>query len=208
MDENSTVPRGGAEGNPLDDSSSMAKPNTFDFASLKLPQNFSEQIGVKKLLTTVNVKKPNKQEFIRVRGGDEFQRHLALIDYEEDDCFYAVAPNLVDDLADLLVPATLYTAVTRQGTVFLWPVRLPGPDGKSHGSWDSQRVAAEQATKQWLRIQWNKEAGAYDMFVAPGITDAPAWPDTPFNDLLKLAFKGRLIDSADHLVVKKLRGLA
>ncbi len=180
----------------------------FDFSSLKLPQNFSEQIGVKKLLTTVNVKKPHKQEFIRVHASADYQRHLALIDHEEDDCMYAVAPALYDELADLLVPATLFTAVTRQGTAFLWPVRLPGSDGKSHGSWDSQRAAAERATSEWLRIQWNKEAGAYDMFVAPGLTDEPTWPDMSFDELLKLAFKGRLIDSADHLVVKKLRGLA
>lgn len=182
--------------------------NAFDFGALALPQNFSEQIGVKKQLITVNVKKPHKQEFVRVHPGEDYCRHLALIEFAEDDCFYAVAPTLVTELSDLIVPATLFTAITRQGTVFLWPVRLPGPDGKSHGSWDSQRAAAEQATKDWIRLQWNKEAGAYDLFVAPGLTVEPDWPETPFNDLLELAFKGHLIDTPDHLVIKKLRGLA
>jgi hypothetical protein len=180
----------------------------FDFDSLKLPQNFSEQVGVKKLLTTVNVKRPHRQEFARVHSEVAYRRDLALVDYMEDDSFYAVAPNLVTELIDLLVPYTLFTAVTRQGTPFLWPVRLPGADGKSHGSWDSQRIAAERAMKDWLRIQWNKEAGAYDVFVAPGLHEEPVWPDMSFNELLKLAFKGRLIDSPEHLVIQKLRGLA
>ena len=32
------------------------------------------------------------------------------------------------------------------------------------------------------------------------------WPDTPFRDLLRTAFKGRYIDSLDHPVLRKLRG--
>ena len=180
----------------------------FDFGDLKLPQNFGEQVGVKKLLTAVNVRKPNKQEFFRVRSGADYQRDLALIDFDEDDSFYAVAPELFADLGDLLVPMTLFTAITRQGTVFLLPVRLPGSDGTPHPAWVSRRAAAEHAMSHWLRMGWNRESSAYDVFVAPALNEEPAWPDMAFNDLLKLAFQGRLIDSADHLVVRKLRGLA
>jgi hypothetical protein len=38
----------------------------FDPSVLRLSQNFSEATGVKKLVTTVPVRKPNKQDFIRV----------------------------------------------------------------------------------------------------------------------------------------------
>lgn len=182
--------------------------DTFDFDALTLPQNFAEQVGVKKLLTTVDVKRPHKQTFVRVHPVETYRRNVGLIHLEEDGNFYAVAPNLIGELGDVMVPVTVFTAVTRQGTVFLWPVPLPGADGKSHGSWDSQRMAAERATRQWLRIQWNKEAGAYDVFLAPNLNEEPAWPDMAFNELLKLAFRGRLIDSTDHLVIRKLKGLA
>ena len=185
-----------------------AMSSAFDFDSLRLPQNFSEHVGLVKKLTTVGTRKPHKQAFIRVRPDEEYRRDVPLIDFEEDDCFYAVAPNLIAELSDLLVPVTLFTAATRQGTVFLWPIRLPGPDGKSHASWDSQRLAAERAMKEWLRIEWNREAMAYEMFVAPGLRDEPTWPDLPFSELLSIAFRGRVIDSLDHIVVKKLRGLA
>ncbi len=38
----------------------------FDPASLRLSQNFHESLGVKKALITVPVRKPGKQDFIRV----------------------------------------------------------------------------------------------------------------------------------------------
>ena len=180
----------------------------FNFETLKLPQNFSDRIGVKKLLTSINVRKPNKQEFFRVRAEEEFRRDLALIEFEEDSNFYAVAPELVADLSDVLKPTTLFTAITRQGTPFLIPVRLPGPDGISFPAWDSRRAAVERAMDEWLRVQWNRESSGYDIFVAPALKDEPAWPDMSLNDLLKLAFQGRLIESQDHLVIRKLKGLA
>jgi hypothetical protein len=33
------------------------------------------------------------------------------------------------------------------------------------------------------------------------------WPETPFNEVLETAFKGRVIDSEDHPIVRRLRGL-
>jgi hypothetical protein len=34
----------------------------------------------------------------------------------------------------------------------------------------------------------------------------PEWPDAPFGEILRIAFKGRLIDSWDHEVMKALVG--
>jgi hypothetical protein len=38
-------------------------------------------------------------------------------------------------------------------------------------------------------------------------TTKPKWPAATFQELVKIAFAGRLIDSADHCVVRRLRGL-
>ena len=38
-------------------------PNPFDPAALRLNQDFAETVGVKKLLTTVPVRKPGKRGF-------------------------------------------------------------------------------------------------------------------------------------------------
>ena len=45
----------------------------MDLNALRLDQNFDAAVGVKKLLTTVPVRKPNRSEFVRVRSGGDFQ---------------------------------------------------------------------------------------------------------------------------------------
>ena len=53
----------------------------------------------------------------------------------------------------------------------------------------------------------NMLLGAYEISVAKnGIAD-PAWPSLPFQELLKIAFKDRHINSDAHPVIRRLRGL-
>jgi hypothetical protein len=35
----------------------------------------------------------------------------------------------------------------------------------------------------------------------------PVWPEASFQDLIKIAFRDRLITTIDHPVIKRLRGL-
>src|SRR5205814_3748339 len=108
-----------------------------------------------------------------------------------------------------VIYVTLFTAINRQGVVFLWPVRLPGVDGKENAWWLSLRTAAEQAMVQWTRVKANTSLGAYDTTAADAEMAEPAWGELePFNDLLRIAFKGRLISDLEHPVVRRLRGLA
>jgi hypothetical protein len=50
--------------------------------------------------------------------------------------------------------------------------------------------------------------GAYEIFSAASVIQDPTWPELPFNELLRIAFRDRIISSPDHPVVKRLRGLA
>jgi len=36
----------------------------------------------------------------------------------------------------------------------------------------------------------------------------PVWPELSFQDLLRIAYRDRMITTLDHPVVKRLRGLA
>ena len=42
-------------------------PTPFDLASLRFDQSYANTVSVKKLLTTVPVRKRHRQEFVRVR---------------------------------------------------------------------------------------------------------------------------------------------
>jgi hypothetical protein len=63
------------------------------------------------------------------------------------------------------------------------------------------------AMQRWVRVKANMSLGAYEVYEASANIPEPAWPgDLTFDQMLKIAFKGRLVDSFDHPVLKRLRG--
>jgi hypothetical protein len=120
---------------------------------------------------------------------------------------YLVAPALRDEVADEVVykPFCLYTTIDRANNLFLWPIRLPGADGKSNAWWDSAHAGAQSAQTDWVRVKANSVANSYDVAVALGNLSAPQWPDYTLAELLQRAFAQHYIDTQDHLVLRRLR---
>jgi hypothetical protein len=184
-------------------------PNPFDPASLRLDQNFAETVGVKKLLTTVPVRKPNRQDFVRVHPDMGYRlTPAAIIELKEDHEVYLVTPQMTIELPGEFTAATLFTTINRQGILHLWHVKLPGPDGKHNGWHRSAAEAAELAMHKWVRITASMSLGAYEVYEAIGDLPEPSWPDLPFEKILEIAFRDRIIDRPDHPVVQRLRGAA
>jgi hypothetical protein len=186
----------------------IGNPDPFAPENLRLSQSFTETAGVKKLLTTVPVRKPSAQDFNRVRKESEYRENFPIIELKDEREEYIVTAALVPELAGEFVNKTLYTAINRQGTVFFWPVRLPSPDGKDLDWWRSGRQAAELAMESWIRVKANMNLGAYDIWKAVDKIPEPEWPDVGFWELIKLAFRDHLITTIDHPVIKRLRGRA
>ena len=93
-------------------------PNPFDPRSLRLDQNFADTVGVKKLLTTVPVRKPNRQDFVRVHPDPEYRlAPAAIIEVKEDREVYLVTPAMAKELPGEFATATLFTAINRQGVL-------------------------------------------------------------------------------------------
>ena len=184
-----------------------AAPDPFDLASLRLNPSFLETAGVKKLLTTVPARRPNPQDFVRVHPAPEFRADFALIDLKDEREDYLVRPEVLSELAGEVVFKTIFTAINRQGVVFLWPVRLPALDGKSEWS-RSQREGAELAMTKWVRLKANMSLGAYEITVAESEMADPVWPELTYQQLLQIAYRDRMITTVDHPVVRRLRGLA
>ena len=129
-----------------------------------------------------------------------------MLELKEDRETYLVDPALWSELPGEIAPIQLYTAITRQGVLFLWPVRLPGEDGRQMEWHRSAHEAAEMATKAWVKVQANMGLGAYEVFEATGNLPGPEWPEKPFKELLRIAFKGKFIDDINHPALKRLRG--
>ena len=91
--------------------------NPFDPAALRLDQSFADSVGVKKHLMTIPVRKPNRQDFVRVHPDPDYRlTPAAIIEVKEDREVYLVTPNMAQDLPGEFAPATLFTAINRQGS--------------------------------------------------------------------------------------------
>ena len=184
-----------------------ATPDPFDPANLRLNQSFVETAGVKKLLTTVPVRKPSPQDFVRVHPSPEYRDNFPIVELKDEQEEYIVTAGLVPELNGEFVTKTLFLAINRQGTLFFWPVRLP-PDGKVLDWWRTAREGAELAMTKWVRVKANMNLGAYEIYEAESTMSDPEWPELGFWDLIKIAFRDHLITSIDHPVIKRLRGQA
>lgn len=179
-------------------------PNPFDPELLRLPQDFGAGLGVKKLLTTLPVRRPDRQWFVRVHP--TLRIETAVFELKEERETYLVSPEMRAEIPGELVAKALLLAVTRQNSPFLWPIRLPDESGRLDEWNRSAAEAAKLAETQWVRLVANRSLGAYDTFLATGDLPDPGWPDLDLEALLKLAFRDRYISSLDHPVVQRLLG--
>ncbi len=175
-----------------------------DLSSLRLPQDFAANVGVKQLIVQVPVTKPRKGWFVRVRPGEEWRSPVAMIVLKEEGESYVVAPTLAANLPDDVVHFQLVTAINRYGLVFLWPLRLPN---SSRDSWADSAIAASlHAETQWVKVTAKGQFAAYEVTVATGNLPEPDWPEDSFEELFCIAFRDRVIHSIDHPVIQKLKG--
>jgi hypothetical protein len=137
-------------------------------------------------LNIVPVRKPSNQDFVRTHPSSEYQITTAIVELKEDGEIFLVAPELRNEL---------------------WPCKLPRSDGRTNRWSESCLDGAEQAQTRWLRISADMSLGAYQFYEPIGKLPDPEWPDYTFGEILKAAFSSRHIDSLNHPIVKRLRGM-
>jgi hypothetical protein len=181
----------------------------LDISSIRLSPGLFDSIGTRKLITTVPVRRPSRQTWVRVHPDPAWRVDAAILQLKEDDRdVFLVLPAAYDALADEVSPMKLYTTMSRQGTLTLWPVRLPGSDGRLDDWSCSAHAAAARATEKWVRVVGNRSLGAYEVLEALVDIPDPEWPELSFERVLYLAFRDRRIESIDHPVLKQLQGRA
>jgi hypothetical protein len=179
----------------------------FDPDALRLDQTFIAGGGVRKLLLTVPVRRPSRQDFVRTHPDPAYRLTTALVELRDERESYLVPPHMAEELVGEFSPCCLYTTINRQGVVHLWPVKLPGPDGRIIDWHRSAAEAAERAMSRWIRVAPNMALRAYEIFEALGTIPEPEWPDVSLRDLLGIAFRDRLVDRPDHPLIHRLRGV-
>jgi hypothetical protein len=185
-----------------------SKPGNFfdNLENLRIDQNFANLVGVEKIIARVPIRKPSKQEWVRVHPDEKFHMQMALLEDELENEFYALAPELVGSVTQELVFKKLYYSINREGVVFLFPAKLHDSTGRLD-SWNSSRhKAAITAMEQWVRVVSNRSLGAYDIYISKTKLNDPTWPELSINEILEIAFEGRIITDMNHPILKTLRG--
>ena len=126
-------------------------------------------------------------------------------DLDEEDWFL-VDREVEDDLSDVGMMYELVLCRTANGGYFLWRIKCEEPGGRVDGYTESAREALEEfAGERWIKLKGNRRARAFEV-----IKGSPAgnlrWPEFDIDDLVRRAFKGRLVADEDHSLVKRLRG--
>lgn len=180
-------------------------PNPFDPAKYRL--NLSgDLIGSTKVIVNVPVMRPKKQDFIRVHPGKEYRFETAILDLEQDGESFLVDAALHSLLAHELRVVTLFTAITRAGLLFLWPVRLPDPSGRRNAWNETALAGARLGMSTWIRVVSNRSAGQYDILQAAAKLPEPEWPKLTFPEILQKAFRSDAIETVDHPALRRLAG--
>ena len=181
-------------------------PDPFDPESLRLPQDFSAALGVRKVLT-VQVRKPAKEWFMRVHPDPAYHLQTALIELKEARESYLVSQHLwwrprgrehphpanvvsrgqSPARRVLLADPTPWNGWSHRYLVEIRP--RSSTDGREH-------VGASHAESSLAGTNVHYAEHAID----------PVWPGQSMSALLRTAFKDRYIDTLEHPILRQLRG--
>ena len=197
----------------------MSEPNKEDISEPKvdifsdivaLSQSVEEIAPSERIITSLEPRKPRKDEFFRCHP--DLACSLNLYEDKTNRVDYLLGPTVLETM-DALVGVKrikLTLTATYTGDFFAWPLAIPA-DVKANRWHATAYQAAEQAVGGWIRI--NPKGAHYEIHRRE-VKDAkePVWPNevgTP-QDLVRLTFGtgggGDVIETLSHDVVKRLRG--
>ena len=155
-------------------------------------------------------KTPTKNEFFRTYK--DFRPIVPIVDHEVgmEKQFFAVDTGMEEPLKAIGVTVTdhvLYLTITTRGVYRIVPVRQANADGEQNEYHRTKEIGLIQALDEWVRLYTDQENRCYKVFPAPaGRFNEPQWRQLKQAKIFRLAFrdKGRLIDSVEHPLFKKL----
>lgn len=181
----------------------------FSPRNLAITQNFTELTETKRLLTSVRVGKPNREAWFRASTNPEHWIVGTVLELKgvSEETFW-VTHSLRDELSGepCVKLVRLILCVDRAGNPFFLKAAHTDPHGRSQPWAESLLEAATAAKTMWVRVVWSQTTRCYEVSTA-AIQAEPKWPTESIHELLRIAFRGRVIDTLDHPVIRQLRGL-
>jgi hypothetical protein len=173
---------------------------------IRVSPDFVADAAVEDVVGPVGYRKPSKNEFFRVRKGDDMQVTVAVIaDPTDEQLDWLILPHVRNHLDEEYTHVNLRMAINRFGALFIWPLKI-SRDGRANTWNDSAKVAAEQATTHWCKMVSSREASQYFVKKAKGDIPDPIWPEISFLEAVNRAFSGRIVNDTNHPFLQRLRG--
>jgi len=182
----------------------------FDMSQYVANEPLGTGIKIKKKIVKIPVGRPNSQTFFRSHPSKEYHFMTHCLTDKEENKLYVLNQKILNELAELsdqVRMTTLYLCVNSKNDPFLFPVPLPDSEGRWNSWHESQSKCVKQAQKTWIRMQPNRSVQGYDVFAAEGNRTKPEFPNMPLEKILSIAFDDSIIDSMEHPLIKKLRGI-
>jgi hypothetical protein len=176
----------------------------IDFTALAVTQDFASLVGTRRTAITVPVEKPRRKMWVQLHP--EWRYQAVFLEMEEERTFYIVEPHIIPDIRDDCSMRVLVPWISREGSLGLWPIRLPGEDGRSDTYSASALVLVRKHAGKWIRVLANQQTKAYEIQESGTDFPPPQWPEGGMEFILALAFEDRIICSRDHAVLQKLGG--
>jgi hypothetical protein len=182
--------------------------NPFDPDRIRIGTNYGDLAAGRSADLTIPVwARPPKAAWFRAHPENEVDVLMLDLTADDSDGLYYLENSLAQKL--IHEPTVgfrlLVHCQTRQGTNFLWAIKLKSPFDKRENSWTASALKERDlARSRWVRHRSNREMGAYDPLVSGAIDAEPEWPAVPFSKILETALKDRLISSLDHPVLVEL----
>jgi hypothetical protein len=152
----------------------------------------------------IEVKKPPKDHYVHAHPDPKFNWIFPLYSDSEAKRYepHLIAPelSLPPEVQVNIVETRLVVTMTDTERIFLWWVPQTGSEW--HESADNCILTAMM---QWVKVI--PTSSGYRLEYQRVKNPAPVFPDWSFAEYLSRAFKDRYIESLDHAVIKRLRGI-
>jgi hypothetical protein len=181
--------------------------DALDMAELWLDPALSDGL-VDVRFHEVPVGKP--KDFFRVNPDPAYRRlteiYVHKVEGQIDEQHFIIAGPMRGRIAEARL-CTLVTAIYRDGSPRLWPLKLPKQGERNNGAWSSARKAARNAMDKWVKLNWNGRA-YLTREALPGYAPDPDYTKLSlYDELVRLGFgEHGIIRDENHPIVRESFG--
>jgi hypothetical protein len=178
-----------------------------ELTSLEDLQTTDEVIQTGEVARVVTVRRPYKERFFRVNPDPGTRlANVGILDWQEDKqrVPYLVLPVFFPKVAGLAYRATVVSCVDDEHEWFTWALKQNRPGFSTNACNDSAMEVAETAETQWVRLL--AKDGRYGCRKPEEDFWEPVFCPDPLLAQLNQGFRGRIINSLDHPILRRLEG--